>query len=190
MKKAGGGKKSAGISDATVQLRTGKGWKEWFAILDHIGGKKKTHRELVIFLNQRYPRLGGWWEQMITVAYEQARGLRQKHQQASGFTANSSKTVATPLARLYRAWTDGSVRARWLPRATLNLRKAAPNKSLRITWEGGRTSLEVNFSRRGAGKSQVVVQHSKLANAKAVARSKAYWGGRLQALKALLEKRR
>lgn len=188
MKKAGGGKKSAGISDATVQLRTDKGWKEWFAILDHIGGRKKTHRELVIFLNQRYPRLGGWWEQMITVAYEQARGLRQKHQQASGFTANSSKTIAAPLVRLYRAWTDGSARARWLPGAALSFRKATRNKSLRLAWDGGKSSVEVNFSRRSAGKSQVAVQHTRLADAKAVARSKAFWGSRLEALKALLEK--
>lgn len=188
MKKADAGKKAAGIADATVQLRTGKKWKEWFALLDHIGGKKKTHRELVIFLSQRYPRLGGWWEQMITVAYEQARGLREKHQQASGFTANVSKTVAAPLARLYRAWTQGSTRRRWLPGATLAVRKATRNKSLRSTWDTGKTSLEVNFYAKGAGKSQVVVQHTRLADAKAVARAKIFWSERLQALKALLEK--
>lgn len=188
MKKAGGGKKTAAISDATVQLRTGKGWKEWFSILDHIGGKKKTHRELVIFLNQRYPRVGGWWEQMITVAYEQARGLREKHQQASGFTANVSKTVGAPVARLYRAWTESSTRSRWLRNMKFAVRKATRNKSLRITWEDGKTNLEVNFYAKRAGKSQVVVQHNRLADAKAVARSKAYWGERLEALKAYLEK--
>ena len=188
MKKAGAAKKAAGVSDATAQLRTGKRWREWFAILDHIGGKKKTHRELVIFLNQRYPRLGGWWEQMITVAYEQARGLREAHQQASGFTANVSKTVVAPVARLYRAWTDGSVRGRWLPDKKLEIRKATPNKSLRITWDGGKSNLEANFYSKGAGKSQVVVQHSRLACAKAVARSKTFWGARLAALKTYLEK--
>jgi len=188
MKKVAAGKKAAGITDATVQLRTGKRWKEWFLLLDHIGGKKKSHRELVIFLNQRYPRLGGWWEQMITVAYEQSRGLREMHQQASGFTANVSKTIAAPLARLYRAWTEAALRIQWLPRAALTVRKATRNKSLRISWADGKTSLEVNFYAKGAGKSQVVVQHTRLADARAVARSKAYWGQRLDALKALLEK--
>ncbi|MGH9805163.1 MAG: SRPBCC domain-containing protein [Candidatus Acidiferrales bacterium] len=188
MKKAGAAKKSAGIADATVQLRTGKHWKEWFAILDHIGGKKKTHRELVIFLNQRYPRLGGWWEQMITVAYEQARGLRQPHQQASGFTANVSKTIGAPLTRLYRAWTHGSARGRWLSEKNFTVRKATRNKSLRITWDGGKTNLEVHFLAKGAGKSQVVVQHTHLPDARAVARSKAYWGQRLDALRNYLEK--
>jgi len=188
MKKVAAGKKAAGINDATVQLRTGKRWKEWFLLLDHIGGKKKSHRELVIFLNQRYPRLGGWWEQMITVAYEQSRGLREKHEQASGFTANVSKTVAAPLARLYGAWTLGSKRSRWLPGAALAIRKATRNKSLRGTWEDGKTSLEVNFYAKGAGKSQVVVQHTRLADARAVARSKAFWSQRLEALKELMEK--
>lgn len=187
-KRAGGGKKAAGISDATVQLRTGKGWKEWFSILDHIGGKKKTHRELVIFLNQRYPRLGGWWEQMITVAYEQARGLREKHQQASGFTANISKTVAVPVAKLYRSWADGAVRSRWLMGKKLDVRKATPHKSIRFTGDAGKSNLEVNFIARAAGKSQVAVQQSRLADAKAVRRCKAYWGDRLESLKAYLEK--
>jgi uncharacterized protein YndB with AHSA1/START domain len=188
MKKAAGSKKTAGISDATVQLRTGKRWKEWFAILDHVSGKKKTHRELVIFLNQRYPRLGGWWEQMISVAYEQSRGLRQPHQQAAGFTANVSKTIGAPLARLYRAWTLGSELGRWLPVKSFTVRKATRNKSLRLSWDGGKTNLEVNFYARGAGKSQVVVQHTRLADTKAVTRSKAFWGERLGALKSLLEK--
>jgi uncharacterized protein YndB with AHSA1/START domain len=188
MKKAGAGKKAAGISDATVQQRTGKSWKEWFSILDHFGGKKKTHRELVIFLNQRYPRLGGWWEQMITVAYEQARGLRQPHQQASGFTANVSKTIAAPLARLYRAWTQGSYRGRWLPEKNFAVRKATRNKSLRVTWDAGKSNLEVNFYSKGAGKSQVVVQHTHLPDARAVARAKSFWSGRLGALKTYLEK--
>lgn len=188
MTKLAAGKKAAGISDATVQLRTGKRWKEWFSILDHIGGKKKSHRELVIFLNQRYPRLGGWWEQMITVAYEQARGLRQPHQQAAGFTANVSKTINAPLARLYSAWTQGAKRSRWLPGAALAIRKTTRNKSLRATGDDGKTNLEVNFYAKGAGKSQVVVQHTRLADAKAVARSKAFWRARLDALKASLEK--
>ena len=42
------------------------------------------------------------------------------------------------------------------------IRKATPKKSLRVTWGDGRTSLNVSFQAKGAGKSQVVVQHVKL----------------------------
>ena len=75
-----------------------------------------------------------------------------------------------------------------LPVKKLEVRKATPNKSLRITWDAGKSSLEVNFYSKGAGKSQVVVQHSRLAGAKAVQRSKTFWGARLAALKTYLEK--
>jgi len=50
-----------------------------------------------------------------------------------------------------------------------------------------KTSLEIGFYPKGAGKSQVVVQHSKLPDAKSSARMKSYWGKALDRLRASLE---
>jgi len=68
------------------------------------------------------------------------------------------------------------------------VRKATPNKSMRVTWKDGKTSLEINFYPKETGKSQVVVQHSKLPNATAATRMKTYWGKALDRLRASIEK--
>ena len=35
------------MSDEAVKAKTGKTWKEWFAILDQAGAIKLTHQEIV-----------------------------------------------------------------------------------------------------------------------------------------------
>jgi hypothetical protein len=62
------------------------------------------------------------------------------------------------------------------------VRKATRNKSLRITWVDGQTSVEVLFYAKGKSKSQVVVQHSQLSDAKAAERMKGYWSEQLARL--------
>jgi len=127
-----------------------------------------------------------WWCQMVTVGYEQARGLRQKHQKASGYAISGSKTVQAPLAALFEAWADPKSR-RWLKDWKLEVRKATPGKSMRITWVDRATHLDVNSYFKGKNKSLVSVQHSKLADAKQAGRMKTYWAGSLDRLAGLLQ---
>lgn len=65
------------------QSKDRKKWNQWFAILDKAGAKKMTHQEIVKFLNSQHD-VGPWWQQMVTVTYEQARGLREKHEKPGG----------------------------------------------------------------------------------------------------------
>ena len=58
---------------------------------------------------------------------------------------------------------------------------ATPGKSMRLSWPDG-TSVIVGFTAKGAAKSQVAIQHEKLPDQATVARMKAYWGERLEAL--------
>jgi uncharacterized protein YndB with AHSA1/START domain len=186
MKKSASGKRTAGIGDEAVARATGKTWAQWLKVLDAAGARKMAHRDIATLLNKKH-KVSGWWSQMVTVGYEQARGLRAVHQKASGFSASASKTVDAPFARLYKAWADQKARAAWLGRHSLTIRKATPNKSLRITWGDG-TNVDVNFYAKGAAKSQVAVEHDKLPNAAAVSKSKALWGKALASLKARLER--
>jgi hypothetical protein len=117
---------------------------------------------------------------MVTVGYEQARGLREKHETARGYQVSRSMTVPVALPRLYRAWADAESRGEWLNEPDLKVRRATRNKSMRLTWKDGATSVEVNFYAKGTGKSQVTVQHNKLATGAAGARMKAYWGRALE----------
>ena len=43
----------------------------------------------------------------------------------------------------------------------MTVRKATLDKSIRVTWNDGRSSVEVYFWIKGTDKSQVAVQHSK-----------------------------
>ena len=175
------------MSDMAVKAKTGKNWKDWFSILDKAGARKMNHQEIVKLVSEKYD-VGPWWQQMVTVTYEQARGLREKHQKPEGYQISVSRTVNTPVARLYKSFANAKSRSSWLPEDGLMVRTATRDKSMRLTWNDNKTSLEINFYPKDADKSQVVVQHSKLPDARSSARMKTYWGKALNRLRAALEK--
>jgi uncharacterized protein YndB with AHSA1/START domain len=173
------------ISDQAVRAKTGKTWAEWFAMLDAAGAASMNHKEIVAYLAQEHD-VTPWWRQSVTVAYEQARGLRQKHQMPDGYQISRSKTIAAPAAVLYNAWLDEDVRRRWLPDAPLTVRKTTENKTLRLAWEEGNSTVDVQLYPRGDDKTQVVVQHNKLPDADEATRMKAYWAERLAQLQRII----
>jgi uncharacterized protein YndB with AHSA1/START domain len=178
-------KPSPRIGDAAVKAKTGQTWNEWFKILDAAGGKTMNHQQLVARLGRQHG-IGPWWQQMIAVTYEQARGLREKHEKPGGYEISVSRTINAPLSRAFKAWTDEKARKKWLP-SNFKVRKATTNKSLRITWEDEKTSVAVAFLPKGSGKCQVVAQHSKLSNANTAAKMKTFWAQALDRLKELIE---
>jgi len=174
------------MSDEAVQAKTGKSWEEWFKILDKAGAKKMNHKEIVAYLNQKH-NVGPWWQQMVTVTYEQARGLREKHETATGYSMGVSKTLPVALAKLYWACSDARMRARWFAEKDIVIRKATPEKSMRLTWSDGKSSVEWRFYAKGEAKSQFTVDHNKLPDAKAVAKMKTYWAAAISRLQNVLE---
>ncbi len=177
----------AGVGDEAVRAKTGKGWKEWFALLDKAGVQKMAHKDIAQYLYDTH-KVDGWWSQMITVGYEQARGMREKHQRAEGhYDISVSRTLDVPISKLFAAWQNDATRKKWLGEDGLTIRKATPNKSMRITWVDQKTSLEVNFYPKGQTKGQVVVQHGKLPDAKTAAEMKIYWSKKLDCLKEFLK---
>jgi hypothetical protein len=179
----GDARRAATMSDDAIRAKTGRGWDDWFALLDADGARELPHAAIA----ELAARHGAepWWRQAVAVSYERARGLREKHQTPSGYQVGASKTIGAPLARLYAAWTDARTRRRWLD-AKFTVRKATAEKSMRITWEDG-SNVDVLFYAKGAARSQVTVDHRKLADAEAVERMRAYWRERLARLQELLE---
>jgi len=175
-----------GVTSDAVKKATGKSWAQWLKLLDQAGGRKWPHRQTAEFLDEKH-HLAGWWAQMVTVGFEQARGLRAKHSTPEGFEISVTKTIAAPVARAFEAWKDPALREQWLPRTPLTVRKATPNKSIRITWSDA-TSVSVNFWPKGPLKCQVVPEHGKLPDADTAERMKNYWAEKLEALKTYLEK--
>jgi hypothetical protein len=180
------GLRLAGVGSEAVARATGRAWDEWLKVLDRAGAKKMPHKDIALMLSRQFA-VPSWWSQMVTVGYEQARGLRAVNQKADGFAANASKTLGIPVARLFDAWSDPKARAHWLLDAPVEVRRATDGKSMRMSWTLGGSSVDVGFYAKGAGKSQVAVSHSKLKSAAAVVKQKAFWGEALDRLKALLD---
>jgi uncharacterized protein YndB with AHSA1/START domain len=177
----------AGIGTEAVLKATGRAWDEWLRVLDGAGAVAMPHRAIAAMLAKKFG-VPAWWSQMVTVGYEQARGLRAVHQKPGGFTATASKTLSSSLERVFAAWNDPGLRALWLGNAPVEVRRAHDRKSMRIAWTAGGSSVEVNFYAKGGGKSQVAVQHDRLADEKAVVKQKTFWAGALGRLKSMLEK--
>ena len=162
------------ISDAAVQAKTGRNWSEWFTLLDTEGAADMTHSQIATTLQNRFG-LSGWWSQMVTVAYEQARGRREPHQTARGYQVGVSKTVPVPVDALFTAWEDETSRQRWLGDEPITIRRATRAKSMRVTWSDGQSNVDVSFWDKGPVKSTVQVQHSKLANREDVEAKRTFW---------------
>jgi len=173
------------MSDEAVESKTGKNWSRWFKHLDAAGAKKMSHQQIVAHLSEKHG-VRPWWTQMVAVTYEQARGLRDKHEKPQGYEISVSRTINAPIGTAFKAWVEEKTRKKWLP-ANLTIRKSTANKSLRITWEDRETSVAAAFLPKDKEKCQVVAQHSKLPNAKAAAKMKKFWADALDRLKALLE---
>ena len=173
------------MSDEAVEAKTGKSWSRWFKHLDAAGAKKMSHQEIAAHLSEKHG-VRPWWTQMVAVTYEQARGLRDKHEKPAGYEISVSRTIGAPISKAFKAWTDEKLRQKWLP-SNLTIRKATANKSLRVTWEDGKTSLAVAFVSKGKDKAQVVAQHGKLLDAKAAAKMKKFWAAALDRLKEAIE---
>jgi hypothetical protein len=175
----------AGRSDAILKEKTGCTWERWVKALDYKKAYTWPHREIAKYVNEKY-KVPGWWAQTVTVGYERIKGLRAVGQRRDGsFEASKSKTFPVPLARLYGAFSNAHMRARWLPGVDLTIRTATRGKSMRITWPD-RTSLVVGFERKGPAKSLVALQHGRLPDKAAAPRVKQYWAERLGALEEVL----
>jgi hypothetical protein len=177
-----------GISSDAVRAKTGKDWSEWLAALDAENAQTLKHKQIAALLSTKYA-VRPWWSQMVTVGYEQARGLRAVHQKTDGYSASASKTFRTPLPDLYRAFTDEALRAKWLGRKQYTITKTTLNKSVRMAWgKAGATRVGINLYAKGKTKSQIALEHEKLGSADEVAQMKKYWQGAFEKLGALIEK--
>jgi uncharacterized protein YndB with AHSA1/START domain len=171
----------AGVSDAAIKAETGCTWERWVRALDHHKADTWTHREVAAFVQKKY-KVSDWWSQTVTVGYERIKGKRAIGQRMNGsFEATKSRTFAAPVSRVYRAFHDPKMRARWLPDVAMTVRTARKDKSMRITWPDG-SSVEALFSGKGPGKSQLAIQHRRLKAQAATSEMKAFWAERLSAL--------
>jgi uncharacterized protein YndB with AHSA1/START domain len=175
------------VADEAMERATGKRHAEWFALLDEWGATEHTHTEIARWLSETHGFLG-WWVQNVTVAYERVRGMRAPHQMHDGFSISVSRTVDADPARALGAFTDASIRPRWLPDAGIRQRPTRAALLARFDWADPPSRLVVSVAPKAPGKAIVTVGHEKLPDAESAAHFKAAWRGWLGELKSLLER--
>jgi hypothetical protein len=177
-------------SDEMIRQRTGRGWEEWFDLLDEAGLAERPHRDIARWVAELQGVVPlAWAAQAVTVSYERARGGRAVGQRPDGFAITASRTVGIPVGRLFGAFAGDAERGRWLTDAELRERSATKPRSARFDWGDGRTRVNVTFQARGEARSTVTVEHIRLPDAAAAARMKGWWCERLTTLKELHEGR-
>jgi hypothetical protein len=175
----------AGMSDEKVKEKTGCTWERWVRALDHHGAEQMSHREIAELVSKKY-KVADWWTQTVTVGYERIKGLRARGQRRDGsYETTKSRTFNVPVNRLFDAWKDARVRARWLDGEKIRIRTATAPKSMRLDWTDG-SIIAIGFMPKGKTKSAVAVQHTKLPDRETADRLKNFWGERLDALRELL----
>jgi hypothetical protein len=190
-----------GISDPAVAKKTGHGFDHWFAVLDAFDVASKGHTAAAAHLHSIHG-VPGWHAQMISVAYERARGIRAVNQASSGrFQVSVSKTMGASVAAVAAAIGDARRRGQWLKGADPDLRRAlnaafggakpkqvtlknANSGRLRYAW-GGAVEIRITGKPKGGGCS-VVADNMALKDAGHVERRRAAWRVALDALKAHL----
>jgi uncharacterized protein YndB with AHSA1/START domain len=175
-------------SDDRIRERTGRGWEEWFEMLDAWGAADRSHREIARWVAEQ---LGveplAWNAQAVAGSYELARGLREVGEKDDGFAITASRTVAVPVERLYDALVDPSLRKVWLPDGRLSERTVTRPKSARFDWADGHTRVNVTFLAKDTTRSTIALEHRRLRDAQQADAMKDYWRQRLGALKDALE---
>jgi uncharacterized protein YndB with AHSA1/START domain len=196
------------ISDDAVEAKTGKRWKQWFAVLDRWNAPEKGHKETAKYLATKH-RISPWWSQTVTVRYEQERGLREIGQRSVGdFQVSVQRTIRTSRKKAYEACTDPRILSKWFTRAAkAQLRvggaysntdgdqgtflRLEPSKRVSFTWDNPKhcpgTTVEITFAARDGGRTAIRVQHTKIRTKPEREEMKEGWSWAMDSLKSYLE---
>jgi hypothetical protein len=175
--------KAPKASEEAVKTKTGKTWPEWFSLLDKAGARKMQYIDILNMLFNKH-KLNMWWGQKVAKRYAQKHGLREVYETCTGdFSSSVSRTFACGVGEIYLAWKNPNTRASWLKGDSLEVSSGQPNKTLRGAWDGNTSRLEIRFYPKGAGKTQVVVDHMKMDTSKQAIAMKTFWSENLDRLR-------
>ena len=171
----------------TIRRRTGRGWQEWFDLLDAWGAAVRPHREIARHVAQLLgvDRLA-WNAQAVAVSYGRVRGGRAAGQRAGGFAVTASRTVGVAGEQLHEPFAGDTRRGCWSPEDGLRRRPGAPLRSVRFDAPGP-TCATATFEARGEAKSTVVLEHGRIEECDQAEATRTLWRERLTELKAQLE---
>ncbi len=195
------------ISSEAVEQATGRGWDAWIAFIDERGGKDLDHKAIVALVGGQGGVKKQWWQQMVTVGYEHARGRRVVGQTAdAGYQLGVQRVIPLEQGELWDLLVSEAGLRVWLgPGAgglTLapgeqysthdglsgEVRTVKAGHKLRLTWQPADrarpTTLQLYLScpRNTTEKTTLGIHHEKLDDTAERDRMRAHWKGVLDAL--------
>lgn len=189
--------------DKTCKAETGRTRAEWFAAIDKAGAAGRS--AVGKFLQGE--KVEAWWITTLMVDHEAAKGIVEKDGRPKGYSICSTKTVAVPPARTFKALTTSAELSKWFgPGASIDakeggtisdkegvrgtVKKLKPDKAIVFTWEtpGFATNSQVEVLVQPKGdKTGLVVNHTRVQTVEDADAVRAAWGQALTRLKEHLE---
>ncbi len=169
------------MSDASIRKGTGRSWDDWFRRLDAWGATAHTHTEIARHVRDT-EGVDGWWAQSVTVGYEWARGMRDRHETPGGYQVSVTKTIGATAEDVWRDFVEPARRNRWLAPGTLRTRPGTGTvgRSARFDATDGRL-VHIWIEDKG-DRSSVAVTCERLIGPDEVAEQRAIWRDRLAQL--------
>lgn len=184
------------MTSASVKKGTGKSWDQWIEILDRLGAREMTHRNIVLHLQKKY-RLTPWWQQGVTLGYEIHIGRRVEGQNGKGlFTTTTTKTLKAPASAVWKWLNSAEGQSLWLkplsefklkPKAVFEteegvfgeVRTMLVNRRARLRWQEDTwerpSILQIYLVPRKNGTCILCFTHENLATGRLRLQMRDYW---------------
>lgn len=194
------------VTNQAAKAATGKTLHQWFADLNKADGLKLGRREIN---NRLYAqKLDPWWCATIAVEYEKHHDVRKKDGLFEGYFVCATKTIAAPVAAVYKSWASGAELSKWFGAAAKadvkdggtfeskdgdrgTFLRVRENKDLRMTFEtagsSAPTQVDVQFQDKGKGKTGLLVNHTRIQTREEADGLRAAWAQALDQLKTTCE---
>ena len=189
------------VSDESCKNCTGRTLKEWSAALD--AASPATRRDAVQFLYGEMNK-DAWWPTTAWVEHEKLKGIVQKDGRGEGYNICVTKSIASPIADVYEAFTGADL-AKWFGDAAKfeeagriedgdgnggDMLRARKDKDLRFTWKTAGldddSQVDVAFA-DNKGKTGITLNHGRIQSRAEADGLRRAWGEALTRLKAYKE---
>jgi len=166
------------MSEAAIRKGTGRTWDEWLRLLDDWGATGHTHTEIARHVNEVHG-VDGWWSQSVTVGYEWARGMRQRHETRGGYQVSITKTIEATAHDVWRDFVETRRRDRWLEPGTLRIRPKTGSLDKSARFDDADGHITHIYLTDKDERSTVAFTVEGLAGPDEVAAQRALWRGHL-----------
>ncbi len=189
-------------TDAACKQHTGKGFAEWFALIESKGFAERRRDAIQMVYEATGRGKDVWWPTTIWVEYERSRGVVKKDGRPEGYNICCTKGFKLTPAQLFPHFASEAALAAWIPGwsgevkegakfrcgdATGEVGRIRPEKDIRMAWSSpgfGPTEIEIQFNVT-AGKLTINFYHKRIGTRAEADGLRRAWGAALDRLKAL-----